>query len=61
VNEKDQRKLVRIERMIGKEIPKLPLPEELGEAPAFNPTVKTKRSFKPNRNMKRPNRPNRQR
>ncbi len=35
VNEKDQQKFSRIEKLIGKEIPKLPLPEELGAAPQF--------------------------
>lgn len=35
VNEKDMPKLVRIERLIEAEIPKLEMPEELGAAPEF--------------------------
>ncbi|GAB2541970.1 DEAD/DEAH box helicase [Rufibacter soli] len=37
VNEQDQERLVKIEKLIERELPKLPLPEGLGEAPAFNP------------------------
>ena len=33
INEKDQHKFSRIEKLIGKEIPKLPLPPEIGEGP----------------------------
>lgn len=40
VNEKDQQKFSRIERMIGREIPKIPLPEEFGQAPAYEPGLK---------------------
>jgi superfamily II DNA/RNA helicase len=40
INEKDQAKFFRIETMIGKEVPKLPLPEALGEGPAYTPEVK---------------------
>lgn len=36
VNEKDRQKFSRVERLIGKEITKLPLPAELGEGPIFN-------------------------
>jgi ATP-dependent RNA helicase RhlE len=53
INEKDQGKFGRIEKLIGKEINKLPLPAELGEGPNYNPAAKTKRSFSPRRNMKR--------
>jgi len=53
VNEKDQRKFQRIEKLIGKEIDKLPLPEELGEAPKLHTSAKSPRSFKPKRNFKR--------
>lgn len=35
INEKDQRKFSRIETMIGKEIPKLDLPQELGAGPEY--------------------------
>jgi superfamily II DNA/RNA helicase len=38
VNEEDMYKLKRIERLIEIEIPKLPLPRELGEGPEWNPS-----------------------
>ena len=37
INHRDERKLKRIEDMIGKAIPQMPLPAELGEAPAPPP------------------------
>jgi ATP-dependent RNA helicase RhlE len=40
INEKDQRKFSFVEELIGKEIPKLPLPEGLGEGPAYEPLKK---------------------
>ena len=43
INDKDQHKFARIEALIDKEIPKLPLPEGFAEAPIYNP--KAKRSF----------------
>jgi ATP-dependent RNA helicase RhlE len=46
INEKDQRKFAAIEAMIGKEIPKLPLPDFLGEGPAYEPEKKPKTDFK---------------
>ena len=42
INERDQQKFSRIENMIGKEIPKMPIPAELGEGPAYQPQLKTK-------------------
>jgi ATP-dependent RNA helicase RhlE len=36
INEKDQHKFSRVEKLIGKEIVKLPLPAELGEGPSIN-------------------------
>jgi superfamily II DNA/RNA helicase len=39
VNEHDSRKMKRIEAMIEKEIPVVPLPAEIGEAPVFKPYV----------------------
>jgi ATP-dependent RNA helicase RhlE len=56
VNEKDQQKFSRVEKLIGKEIPKLPLPPELGEAPDFKSGdfKRPKRRFSNNRkNMNR--------
>lgn len=40
VNEKDQRKFSMIENLIAKEIPRMTLPEELGEGPVYNPTLR---------------------
>jgi superfamily II DNA/RNA helicase len=40
VNEKDQQKFARIEALIGKEVPKIPLPAELGEGPPYQPQQK---------------------
>ncbi|HEX8059956.1 MAG TPA: C-terminal helicase domain-containing protein [Cyclobacteriaceae bacterium] len=37
INERDQRKFQSIERLIGDVIVKLPVPEELGPGPAYNP------------------------
>ena len=56
INEKDQLKFSRIERMLEKEIPKFPLPPELGEAPIYAPAARknnnnrkpsNKKKFKP--------------
>jgi ATP-dependent RNA helicase RhlE len=47
ITEKDQYKFGRIESMIGKEIPKLKLPEALGEGPVYNPDARPpKNNFK---------------
>jgi superfamily II DNA/RNA helicase len=40
INPKDQRRFFSIENLIGTEIPKLPLPEFLGEAPLYEPEKK---------------------
>lgn len=50
INEKDQRRFFSIESLIGQEIPKLPLPEALGEGPAYTPELRRKSSG----NSKRP-------
>ncbi len=65
INPKDQRRFFSIENLIGTEIPKLPLPEFLGEAPLYEPEKKMdkpaggfkrktgfKKKFKPNNNPK---------
>jgi superfamily II DNA/RNA helicase len=46
INEKDQQKFSRIERLIGKEVTKMPLPQDLGEGPRYQPELKPKTSFK---------------
>lgn len=53
INPRDQRKFFSIENLIGSTIPKLPLPEELGPAPEYQPEVKTKRPFVKGRSPKR--------
>jgi ATP-dependent RNA helicase RhlE len=54
INEKDQRKFYSIETLIGDPIPKQPLPEELGEGPAYAPELKKPKSFKKKRVFKKP-------
>lgn len=44
INEKDQQKFSRIERLIGKEVVKMTLPGEFGEGPVYQPDVKRKPS-----------------
>lgn len=46
INEKDQQKFSRIERLIGKEVTKMPLPQDLGEGPRYQPELKPKTAFK---------------
>ncbi|NEU07198.1 DEAD/DEAH box helicase [Flavihumibacter sp. R14] len=46
VNERDQRRFSTIESLIGREIDRVTLPEELGEAPLYQPEVKRKSPFK---------------
>jgi ATP-dependent RNA helicase RhlE len=43
ITEKDQGKFGRIETLIGKEIPKLPLPGEIGEGPVYQPDARPKK------------------
>jgi len=40
VNEKDQRRLSYIEKLIEKEVPKIPLPEGFDEGPTYQPNLK---------------------
>lgn len=56
INDKDQFKFHRIEELIGYGIEKQPLPEELGEAPKYQPEQrkkKPKKKFKPNPKFKK--------
>jgi len=46
INVDDQEKFARIEQMIEKEIRKIPLPEELGEGPVYNPRSQKNNKFK---------------
>ena len=45
INEKDQQKFFRIESLIGNDIPKLPIPAELGEGPLYQPELKRPKTF----------------
>jgi ATP-dependent RNA helicase RhlE len=59
INPIDQRKFFRIESLIGKEIPKVSVPEELGAVPLYEPEKRTyeptspKKSFNKNSGFKR--------
>jgi ATP-dependent RNA helicase RhlE len=53
VNEKDQQKFQRIEKLIGKEVNKLPLPSGMGEGPSYQPRAKSKTNFQNRRNFRR--------
>ncbi len=48
VNEDDQRRFQRIEKLIGYPIPKISLPAGLGEGPAYTPQSKRKEDFRKN-------------
>jgi ATP-dependent RNA helicase RhlE len=53
VNEKDQRKFSTIEKLIGSEITKVPLPPEFGAGPLYQPEIRREKEFrKPFRNGK---------
>ena len=53
VNEKDMRKLAQIEKLIEAEIPRLTLPEELGEGPEWNVSAKNNNKKKTFRKFKK--------
>ncbi len=52
INQRDQRKFGRIEKMIDREIEKIPLPEGLGESFTYNSQAE-KTGFKPSRKWKK--------
>lgn len=52
VNEKDQRKFSFIEALIAREIPRMALPEGLGEGPVYNPSLKRSSGSGKKRNKK---------
>ena len=60
ISDKEMYRISRIERLIEKELPKLPLPEGFGPGPEYNPTAK-KPSSGGNRNKKRRKPDNKQR
>ncbi|MFT3680295.1 MAG: DEAD/DEAH box helicase [Ferruginibacter sp.] len=53
VNEKEQRKFAAIERLLGKEVPKAILPEQLGEGPVYNPVTRSAGKNRPGKPGKR--------
>ncbi len=50
INEYDQQKFQQIEELIGAEIKKIPLPENLGTGPVYNPELKVKKPFVKSKN-----------
>lgn len=62
VNERDQRRFLSIESLIGQEIVKMPLPAGVGDGPAYSPAVKSNKPFnrfKPKgRNVRNTRKPN---
>jgi hypothetical protein len=47
INQRDQGKFSRIEDLMGIEVPKLQLPEELGEGPKYDPEANKRAARKP--------------
>jgi len=45
ITEQDQHKFGRIEKLIGKEVPKVVLPAEIGSGPVYDPAAKAKKPF----------------
>jgi ATP-dependent RNA helicase RhlE len=56
INERDQEKFSRIEQLIGREVPKIPLPEKLGAGPLYQPGKKRPQGFQHRRNAGNSNR-----
>lgn len=54
INEKEQRKFFNIENLIGREVTKVPLPQELGEGPLYQPEVRPKKTFDRKRSFRKP-------
>ncbi|MCR4592529.1 MAG: DEAD/DEAH box helicase [Bacteroidaceae bacterium] len=50
VSDKDQQYFARIERFLEKDVEKLPIPKSLGEGPAYNKDLKTKKKFHSKKN-----------
>lgn len=57
VNEKDQQRFSRIQTLIGSEIPRLPLPEFLGQGPAWQPKAEGRRNGRSVASLRKPKRP----
>ena len=52
INDKDQYRFAQIEKLIERDIPKIPLPAGMGPAPVWNPDA-SKNSFKKKKNFRR--------
>ncbi|HQQ93119.1 MAG TPA: DEAD/DEAH box helicase [Bacteroidia bacterium] len=46
INPADQKKFARIEHLMGEEVPKIPLPEGMGEVPVYDPEAQKKTDFR---------------
>lgn len=57
VNEKDQQRFSRIQTLIGSEIPRLPLPEFLGQGSAWQPKAEGRRNGRSVASLRKPKRP----
>ena len=55
ISPKDQARFVQIEEFIEMVIPKIPLPESLGKAPEWNPSLKIKNNFGKRKNFSNKN------
>lgn len=47
INEKDQPRFAQIEALMGIDVPKMPIPEEFGAGPEYNPDAAKKKFDKP--------------
>ncbi len=54
ISVKEQRKFAAIEKLLEKEVPKEKLPDQFGEAPAYNPSTFVKRNNSGKRNFSKP-------
>lgn len=57
INEFDQQKFQQIENLIGAEVPKIPLPQGLGQGPVYAPDVRVKKPFMKKKNNFKDRRP----
>lgn len=46
INEKDQLRFSQIEALMGMDVPKMPIPEQFGLGPEYNPEANSKKTFK---------------
>jgi ATP-dependent RNA helicase RhlE len=53
INERDQRRFGQIEELLGRTVPKSPLPGSLGEGPVYDPAKKVKSGGRPQGNFRK--------